>query len=103
MTTLWCLKLRFIVLNQSFGKKLKKKNKESLACNGSVLLNSALVHYLVSDRNVLNHEEVLAFVLATKKFRIYTTPIPQERDRVTSLEVLEGDLNFIAFAFLTYS
>ena len=101
MTTLRSLKLRIIVLNQSSEKKLKKKYKESLACNGSVSLNRE-VHYLVSDRNVLNHELVLAFILATKKFRLYTTPIPQERDRVTSLEVL-GDLNFIVIAFLTYS
>ena len=73
--------------------------KECTISSTSASLNGAL-HWLIAEGPVydiypLGPECLLAFDLATEKFRVFKTPVQQESELVTYLEVLKGQLCFI--------
>ena len=74
--------------------------KECTVSSNSVSLNGAL-HWLIAedtpyDMDIsLGVECLLAFDLATEKFRVFKTPVQQEEELETCLEVLKRELCFI--------
>ena len=74
--------------------------KECTISFNSVLLNGVLHWLIVEDTPCdmdfpLGAECLLAFDLATEKFRVFKTPVQQEVELGTRLEVLKGQLYFI--------
>ena len=45
------------------------------------------MHWLVADLGVLDKESLLAFDLASKKFKLYTTPVSLDFDYVMELKI----------------
>ena len=76
-------------------------NKEWSIRSDSVFSNGAL-HWLVAV-NGQNPENIVAFDLATEKFRVITTPIEAPTSCLTCLEVLEGQLCFIVIVDEMYN
>ena len=76
-------------------------NKEWLIRSDSVFLNGAL-HWLVAV-NGQNPENIVAFDLATEKFRVITTPFKVPTSCLTCLEELEGQLCFIVIVDEMYN
>ncbi|KAM3701312.1 hypothetical protein ACJW31_05G162300 [Castanea mollissima] len=74
--------------------------KECTISSNSVSLNGAL-HWLIAEDtpydtdSLLGAECLLAFELATEKFRVFKIPVQQEVELGTRLEVLKGQLCFI--------
>ena len=74
--------------------------KECTISSNSMLLNGALHWLIVEDTPCdmdfpLGAKCLLAFDLATEKFRVFKTPVQQEVELGTRLEVLKGQLCFI--------
>nr|POE88530.1 f-box protein cpr30 [Quercus suber] len=67
--------------------------KECTIASTSASFNGAM-HWLVAE----DISCLLAFDLATEKFRVFQTPVQQEVELRTRLEVLKGQLCFIEFA-----
>ncbi|XP_023926423.1 F-box protein CPR1 [Quercus suber] len=96
------LKLRYVVLGYSVGKKIEDQwpNKEWSICSDSVFSNGAL-NWLVAEEGQ-SPENIVAFDLATEKFRIIRTPHKAPTSCVTCLEVL-GQLCFIVIVDEMYN
>nr|POE78555.1 f-box protein cpr30 [Quercus suber] len=89
--------------NFSVGKKIEDQwpNKEWSIRSDSVFSNGAL-HWLVAV-NGQSPENIVAFYLATEKFRVITTPLKAPTSCLTCLEVLEGQLCFIVIVDEMYN
>ena len=48
---------------------------------------NGVVHWLVADFGMLDKESLLAFDLASKKFKLYTMPISPNFDHVMELKI----------------
>ena len=48
---------------------------------------NGVVHWLVADLGVLDKESLLAFDLASKKFKLYTTPVSLDFDYIMELKI----------------
>ncbi|KAK7835427.1 f-box protein cpr1 [Quercus suber] len=70
-----------------------------ICCWKSVALNGD-VYWLVADRVGQHRKSLLAFDLATEKFRLYGTPVPLENYLSTFLDVLGGLLCCIVHDYM---
>ena len=60
-------------------------NKE--ICHWESASLNGVVHWLVADFGVLDKESLLAFDLASEKFKLYTTPVSPDFDHVMELKI----------------
>nr|XP_023888127.1 F-box protein CPR1-like [Quercus suber]POE66591.1 f-box protein cpr30 [Quercus suber] len=97
------IEIKVYSLKSQRWKKVEEQWPNKEICHWeSVSLNGA-VHWLVADYGVLDKESLLAFDLASEKFKLYTTPVSPDLNQETRLEVLGGHLCFLVNVFEEYN
>ena len=84
-------------------KKVEEHWPNKEICHWESASFNGVVHWLVSDFGVLDKESLLAFDLASEKFKLYTTPVSPDVDQETRLEALGGYLCFVVNVYGEYN
>ena len=97
------IEIKVYSLKSQRWKKVEEHWPNKEICHWESASFNGVVHWLVSDFGVLEKESLLAFDLASEKFKLYTTPVSPDVDQETRLEALGGYLCFVVNVYGEYN
>ena len=81
------IEIKVYSLKSQRWKKVEEQWPNKEICHWESASLNGVVHWLVADFGVLDKESLLAFDLASEKFKLYTTLVSPDFDHVMELKI----------------